>query len=615
MRTAPVGVWQGRIIFIIVLVIVTFLGYGTYIFSLQVINATEYQQKAQRVARRVIPIPAQRGEIYDRYAEVPLVMNIPSFAVDIIPAEVPDADRNRVYSDLAEILGIQTEDIRKSIPQRYHHLYQPVEVKSGVTFGTITELAERINDFPGVTWHNKPIRKYLEIGPISHILGYVGRITTEELQILYNKGYDINSALGKSGIEKQYDEILRGKDGERYRTVDVRGRSVVDSSSLDVPPVNGKNLVLTIDSRIQALSEKALGERIGSVVVLKPATGEILALVSYPWFDPNQFYTDKAKEVFTKLSLDPSFPFLNRAIQSSYAPASTFKVIMTTAVLEEEVFPLNKRVTCTGELPYGDRIFHCHRKAGHGSLNLAEGLAESCNIFFWTMGSEYLGVERITEYARRFGLGVRSGIDIPGEIKGLVPSPQWKEIQYNVKWVGGDTMNISIGQGDLLVSPIQMANMVAMVVNSGITFVPHILKEVRDPVSGEVLETVEPKVLQTSSIRKETFKTVQDYMRGVVSNGTARVVITTKAVDVAAKTGTGEVGRNQTEQWSSWFASYAPYKTDDPDEQVVVAVNVEGTNEWEWWAPKAANIIFQGIFANQTYEEAVDALNLWYLRN
>jgi len=604
---------RSRVIIILIIVSTAFAFYTAYLFSLQIVNGSEYRRRAEEVARREAPISAQRGEIYDRNYDVPLVMNIDSFAVDIIPGELSAEDLQVVAGRLAPILNMDTEEILERIPEAYHHLFQPIEIKGGVSFATIARISERIEDFSGVTWHNKPIRSYLETGSIAHVIGYVGDITREELQVLYNRGYDVQTTLGKNGIEKEYDEILRGKDGKRFRKVDVRGRWIAGEDKAEIPPELGKNLVLTIDRNIQKLCEEALGERIGSVVVLKPHTGEILAMVSYPWYNPNDFYTDGGGDKFTTLSLDPKFPFLNRAIQSGYPPASAFKVVMTTAVIEEETFPIDKEVNCEGNIFYGDRIFNCHKKTGHGPLNLMKGLAESCDVYYYTIGTEALGIDVIVDYSRKFGFGKITGIDLPGEVPGLVPSPQWKESVYNAPWLGGDTINISIGQGYLTVTPIQMANMVSMIVNDGNIYRPHLVKEIRDPISGKITEKVEPALLHSASIRESTFDLVKQAMRGVITDGTAKVVITTNAVDVAGKTGTGEVGYD--DRWHSWFAAYAPYNAEDPDDQVVVVTMVEAVNEWEWWAPKAANIIFQGIFADQTFSEAVEELNLWYLMN
>jgi penicillin-binding protein 2 len=286
---------------------------------------------------------------------------------------------------------------------------------------------------------------------------------------------------------------------------------------------------------------------------------------------------------------------------------------MTAAVLEEEAFSLTKTINCTGEKRLGDRVFKCHKLSGHGPLTLEEGLAESCNVFFYTMGVDYLGIDKIADYSNRFGYGEKTGIDLPGEIQGLVPTPEWKEDVYHSIWVGGDTMNVSIGQGALNVTPLQMAVSVSMIVNDGVAYKPHILKKVIDATTGEVVSEVEPEILRQSNIRKETYQVLKEYMRGVITNGTARYVITTNAVEVAGKTGTGQMGYE--DRWDSWFTAFAPYNSTDPDEQVVLVVNVEGVNDWEWWAPKASDMIMQGIFAEQNYEEVLDEFDRkWYIR-
>jgi penicillin-binding protein 2 len=599
-----------RAIALAVFVSAAFLLLASQLFFLQVIRGWEYKRQARAVNRRVIPIPAQRGEIFDRNNDFPLVVNQDSFAVDLMPAEVPAATRAEVLSRLAAVLGVPLEEVHKRVPEKYYHLFQPIEIKGGVAFETIAYLAEHLAEFPGVAWHNKPIRNYLNPGSLAHLIGYVGDITREEIQVLYNQGYAFGSVLGKNGVEKQYDRLLRGKDGKRFQVVDVREKYLSKRPEEDIPPEPGRNLVLTIDRRVQTLCEKALGERIGSVVVLKPATGELLAMVSYPYFDPNLFFTQRATEEFNRLSLDPSFPFLNRAIQSVYPPASAFKIVVATALVEEEVFPLTRKVVCTGQIAYGDRIFRCHaRKTGHGALDLFGGLAQSCDVYFYTVG-DVLGVERLAYYSRDFGLGEASGVDLPGEVGGFVPTPEWKEKVHHMKWLGGDTLNMSIGQGFMAVSPLQMADIVALIANEGRVYRPSVLLQVRDAASGAVLQRASPELLHVSAVRKETFRTVQQAMRKVITEGTANVVITTKAVEVAGKTGTGEAGYE--DQWHSWFAAYAPYQTDRPEERVIVVVMVEAANPWEWWAPKAADVIFQGIFAKQTFEEAVETLRPWW---
>ncbi|MDR2629572.1 MAG: penicillin-binding protein 2 [Spirochaetaceae bacterium] len=604
---------EKRIKILQVIFIFIFAAYSIRLFAMQILSGELYRSRAQDIARRTTVIPAQRGEIYDRNFDQPLVLNADSFAVNITPAEVPQGKILELIEKLAEILGISPQQIEGKIPPQYYYLFQPLEVASNVAYSKIAVIAENVDTLPGVSWQSKPIRNYVEAGSLSHIIGYVGDITKDELTMLYNSGYNQGDVIGKAGIERQYDGILRGKDGLETRTVDVRGRRISGGlENVREAPTMGKNIVLSIDRSIQILAEKALGERMGSVVVMRPGTGEILAMVSYPWYDPTVFTRNDSAAEYQALINDPNKPFLNRAIQSSYPPASTFKIVMTTGILGENAFPPDQLVDCSGEISYGDRMWRCHiRKPGHGYLNLQEAMAQSCDIYFWVVGRDYLGIERILEYAKEFGFGEATGIDLPGEISGFIPTPQWKDRRFHERWLGGDTMNMSIGQGYTLITPLQMANMVAMVVNDGIIYQPHILKEVRDPLSGAVETTVAPKVLHKSDVDQEIFETVRRNMRSVISEGTARFPLNIRTVEIAGKTGTGEVGLP--DQWHSWFTAYAPYRTDNPEERIVVSVIVEAVNKWEWWAPYASAIIFHGIFSGQTYEESVSALGLQYL--
>jgi penicillin-binding protein 2 len=598
----------GRLTALKYIFIIIFCVYTFRLFNMQILNGQFYLDQAQNISRRTTIIPAQRGEIYDRSFSQPFAINADSFAVTIVPAEVERGAMPELIERLSEYLGIPREQIDRKIPPQYYTLYQSLEVASNVSYETIAIMAENRDIFQGVSWQSKPMRNYPDLGSLSHVIGYVGDITRDELTMLYNQGYQQGDVIGKTGIERQYDSLLRGKEGRETRTVDVRGRRISgDSNIIWEAPVMGKNLVLTIDRSIQTLVEKALGERIGAAVVMRPSTGEILAMVSYPWYDPNLFNSSDMSSQYQTLINDPNKPFLNRAIQSNYPPASTFKIIMTAGILEENAFSADQFVECKGEMFYGERLWRCHiRRPGHGRLNLAGAMAQSCDIYYWTVGRENLGVERIVTYAQDFGFGEPTGIDLPGEISGFIPTPQWKDRRFHERWLGGDTMNMSIGQSYTLVTPIQMVNMVAMTVNDGVIYEPHILKEVRDPLTGEVEQTAAPKVLHKSSVSPEVFKKVRQDMRGVISNGTARLPLNISAVKIAGKTGTAEIGLQ--DRWHSWFTAFAPYETKNPDEQIALAIIVEAANTWEWWAVYASAIIFQGIFAGQTYEEAVKTL-------
>ncbi|MFW6312988.1 MAG: penicillin-binding protein 2 [Spirochaetota bacterium] len=597
---------------------VVFLVYISYLFSMQIVDGYIYTLRAEEVTRRSLVVTAPRGNIYDRNATTPIATNRESFAVEINPAEIPRAQIDTVFSRVAEQLRMPVDEIYRRIPERRYSVYQPIEIKSGLSFQAVTALAERKIDFPGVSWRIKPVRHYVDGDAFSHVLGYVGDITPEELQILFNRGYTQRSVIGKAGIELQYDQILRGRDGREFRTVDARGRRVSADARSSITPEQGRDVVLTLDRDIQLLTQKALGDRIGAAVVLHPATGEILSMVSYPGFDANAFYDEGGSGYFSEVSLDPTGSFINRTIQAQDSPASTFKVLMTAALLEEDAFPIDETVYCPGYYEVGNRVFKCHKEHGHGDVSLFEALAESCNVYFYTMGNEYLGIDSIVDYSRAMGLGERTGIDLPGERAGLVPSPEWKERTFNDGWRPGDTVNMSIGQGFLQVTPLQLADMVGAILNEGVVYRPHVLKEIRDPVSGAVVDSVEPEVLRTMPISDETFRVVKEAMEGVVLDGTPQVVMTTNA-PVGGKTGTSQTSRE--ERQHSWFIGFAPYGNGgDPSDYVVTVVWIDAANEWDWWSPYATNIIVHGIYNSLDYEATIDDLRtrrdpwLWYGR-
>ena len=599
-----------KVISLIIFLFITFSLYFFRLFSMQIINGETYRSQSKKISSQVKSIPAQRGEIFDRNAVLPMVINTESFAVEVIPGEIPNGKYDTVAARLANYLGISKEAIDKKIPKSVRNSYNKIQVKTNVPFSVISNIAENKYDLPGVSWVSKPVRNYLHTGSLSHIVGYVGDINKDEMTVLYNKGYNKNSIIGKTGIEKQYDSLLQGKSGSEMLTVDVHGR-IISDTPIVVAPQMGKNLVLTIDSDIQKLVEEALGNRVGAAVVLKPATGEVLAMVSYPYYDSNIFNSDDSANQYAKLLNDTSKPLINRAVQLSYPPASTFKIVMSAAMLQEKAFPSNKKIECKGELLYGGRVFHCHVHSGHGYLDLKNALAQSCDVYYLTIGRDYLGIEKIASYAKEFGLGKSSQIDLPSQVAGLVPTAEWKEKKYHEKWVGGDTMSCSIGQGFMEATPLQLANMIAMVSNEGKIYKPHLLKEVRDPVTNEVIETYKPSILTESTINNEVWKELQEALRYTVTDGTPQYPMHNKRVQIACKTGTAEVDGYK-DSWHSWLVAYAPYDA-PPEDRVCVATIVEACNIWEWWAPYATNIIIQGIFANQTYSEAIKELGFEYL--
>ena len=602
-----------RVFLLLIILVLVFAAYILRLFSMQIVHGEHYRSQSQRISSLITVLPAQRGEIFDRNASLPMVINTESFAVEVTPGNIPSNLYDTVTMRLAKYLGISKADIDKRIPPSLRRSYSSILVKSNVSFSIISNIAENITDLPGVSWASKPVRNYLHTKSLSHIVGYVGGITQDEMNVLYNKGYTKDSIVGKTGIEKQYDSLLQGKNGREMSTIDVLGRVISDVPIVE-PPKMGNNLVLTIDSDIQKLAEEALGERVGATVVLKPATGEILAMVSYPYYDSNIFSSDDAGTEYAKLIKDSTKPLINRAVQLSYPPASTFKIIMSAAMLQENVYPSAKKIECRGFLNYGGRIFHCHIHApGHGWLDLKNAFAQSCDVYYWVIGRDYLGIEKISSYAKEFGLGQSTQIDLPSQVTGLVPTAEWKEKRYHEKWLGGDTMSCSIGQGYLEATPLHLANMVAMVSNAGVIYKPHILKEVRDSVTNDVISEVKPEILTESTIDKKVWQEVQEAMRYTVTDGTPQYPMHNKIVQIACKTGTAEVDQYKNmNQWHSWLVAYAPYDA-PPEERICVATIVEAVNKWEWWAPYCTNIIIQGIFAHQTYAEAIKELGFQYL--
>jgi len=589
--------------------VVLFFLYGVRLFSMQILSGDLHRAQAQDISRRTETVRAQRGEIFDRSFTRPLAMNVDTFSVSIIPAEVPRGQLPELIETLAEIMGMTPEEIEARIPPRYHRLFHPMEIAASVPFRVIAALAERRVSLPGVTWSNRSVRSYAsDMGSLAHVIGYVGEITRDELTHLFNYGYQQGDIIGRTGIERQYDELLRGRHGLETRVVDARGLRIAGQGSR-IPPETGKNLVLTIDRRIQTLTEEALGSRVGSIVVLRPGTGEVLAMVSYPWFDPNIFIQgDRA--AYMALLAHPHRPLLNRAIQSAYLPASTFKIVLSAAIYSQNVFPPDRHVACPGSIRFGGRTWHCWRRAGHGRVDLTGGLAQSCNIYYWVVGRDFLGVDNIVHYSREMGLGAVSGIDLPGEVAGFIPTPQWKQRRFHENWFDGDTMNMAIGQGWTLVTPLQMANLVAMVVNGGRIYRPHLLKEVRHPITGEVMERTAPTVLHEADIAPSVFASVRSDLRATITEGTATVLNRIR-VPVAGKTGTAEVGLQ--DRWHSWFVAFGPYGSYDIEEQLVVSAIVEAANDWEWWATWATAAILQGAFMDETFEQAVRSLNLQHI--
>jgi len=407
----------------------------------------------------------------------------------------------------------------------------------------------------------------------SHVIGYIGSLTKEEYNTYKDVGYKYYQKIGKAGIERQYDSILRGVDGYVRRIVDAKNRT--EGEEIGQHPKSGYNIVLTLDYDVQKTAYTALGDNRGSVIVMKPATGEIISIVSKPDYDPNLIISKNNIKIITELNNDKNKPFLNRAIQSRYPPASTFKLVTSIAALEEEKWNPAITLYCPGKYTlkgYVDRDFYCYQ--AHGSVNLLWAIARSCSVYFYQLGLK-LGPTTIFNYAGYLGLAETSGIDIPGEITGFIPSKKWKLKTFGQPWFDGDTVNLSIGQGFMLVTPIGMMDFLSAIVNSGVVFKPHCIKEIRSIDNTSVVSVVIPEKLREIPLSPTTLDTIKQGMRMAVVNGTAARLGYLK-VQMCGKTGTAQTRSKRQEDVSqhAWFVGFGPYDS-HPEKVVAIVVMVE----------------------------------------
>lgn len=545
--------------------------------NVQLIRGEEFARKSRMNMENNIPIPAARGELYDRNFDptkknVVIVSNRPSFNITTVPASFRDnVKMEETVRLVCKLLKIKEDDVLNDIKGR--NPWERVVIKEDVPFDAIVSIATHQDKFPLIDWEDSSVRVYNHANMFAHVVGYIGVISKEEYAQLKNQGYRQYQRVGKSGIESQYDRVLRGRDGYIRRIVDVRNR--VEGEEVGLEPQAGNNLVLTIDYGIQQAAYEAMENYMGAALVIKAATGEVLAMVSRPDFDPNTVIARNNLDIIQQLLNDPNKPFVNRAIQSRFPPASTFKIITAIAALEEERWNPATSLFCGGTFTlrgFVDTVFFDYR--AHGSLNLYWAIARSCSVYFYQLGLR-IGPTVIFSYATHFGFDQRTGIDLPGEITGFVPSKRWKLRVFGQSWYDGDTVNLSIGQGFISVTPIEMANVVAGIVNNGIVFRPHMVREVRSPDNRTVIQTFTPQRQREVPISPSTLSIIREGMRLAVTSGTCSQ-LASLPVPIAGKTGTAQTRSNRYEEASQhgWFIGYAPYDG-PPDRTVIVVVFVE----------------------------------------
>ncbi|MFQ6057780.1 MAG: penicillin-binding protein 2 [Anaerolineae bacterium] len=625
MNETEIPVPKGRFLIFGAVVALAFAILTFQLWRLQMVQGDYYRLKADRNRFRLVSVDAPRGVIYDRQGRI-LVRNQPSFTIAIVPADLPRDKEDAVFVRLSALLGLPASSqsalaggnpragIKELVDAGRANPYSPVIIKRNVPRDVAFIIEEEHLELPGVLVQIEPIRQYVEGPLLSHILGYVGSIPQEQAEAYISRGYHPNDRVGVAGVELTFEDWLRGTKGRKHIEVDVAGRAV-RTVGQPLEPRPGHNLILTLDLDLQRAAEEALrqgmeavGSDSGVVIAMNPQTGEILAMVSLPTYDDNLFAGGISAQDYERLSSDPGRPLFNRAISGQYPTGSTFKIVPAAAGLEEKVITRQTHLFDPGVIwvpnkyapddPELAQPFYCWNKSGHGSINIIEGIAYSCDVFFYEVAGGFsgrhvpggervepfqgLGIERLAEYARLFGFGERTGIALPGESAGLVGDDRWKRQNLGESWVTGDTYNMAIGQGFFLATPLQLLNATAAVANGGTLYRPQVVLEVHD-VEGRVVQPFTPQVIRQVPISADNLALVREGMRGAVAWGTAwRANL--DGVAVAGKTGTAEFfidrdgdGREDRNKDGhlpahAWFTAFAPYE----DPQIALVVFVDG---------------------------------------
>ena len=557
--------FSGRLQFlsvVIVLIIAVLIGRAGY---LQVYDGELYARLAEGNRIRIIPAEAARGTFYDRNGEL-LVTNRPGFAVSLLPLTEPVSPE--VIARVSKLIHVPIAEIQQKIDT--HVGFDPIRIKTDVLPDIVTLIEEQKDDYPGVVIEVLPIRDYIYGEYAAHVFGYVSEINEEELERRKNEGYKSGYIIGKFGLERIYDKEVRGINGGDQVEVDVSGRPVQLLGRQS--PVPGNDLVLTIDKHLQEAAEQAIDAQLAIVhanaaaaVVMNPQTGEVLAMVSRPAFNPNLFAGGISTQNWNVLNNNPYHPMDNKAITGEYPPGSTFKIVTGTAALAEHKVTPQEKIFDAGH----HWIIPKTNAGGEalGWINFQEAMAHSDNVYFYEMGNR-LGVDALERYARMFGLGTRTGIDLPYEAEGLVPNRKYKAENYeDGEWYLSETFDAAIGQGFNLVTPLQAAMVMGEIAANGKRYQPHLVQRIVD-VNGNTVREFQPKLLSELDVSPSVIRNVQEGLHSVTKIGTAAGVFAGFPIDIAGKTGTAE---NSQGRDHGWFVAYGPYVNPN----IVVAVIVE----------------------------------------
>jgi penicillin-binding protein 2 len=561
------------------------------LWDLQVVQGAHYRSLAEQNRLLRLPVAADRGIVVDRTGKV-LVRNIPGFAVSVVPIDLPKADENALAFRLAQLLGLDGADVLKSIhEQRARNPYEPVKISTKpIARDLALLLAERAEVYPGVRIDAESVREYVD-GPLySPIIGYTGPITQDELQAKQDQGYLPTDAIGRTGLERVYEQYLRGQYGWREIERDASQREI--KTLAQTPSQSGGNVVLTIDDRLQHLLANELSVGINAdaftqavAIAMNPQTGEILAMVSTPSYDNNVFVRGITQPELDALNKDDRHPLVNKAVGEIYPPGSTFKMVTGLSALTAGTATRNTVVNVSAlSINVSGTSFFDWRV--HGSLNFVDGYAHSSDIYFYTLAGgspmsstvQGVGPDNIAKYGRMLGFGAPTGIDLPGEADGIMPDPAWKEQTFGEPWSIGNTYHEAIGQGYVAVTPLQLLNAYAAVANGGTLYVPHLLKEV-DDAQGHAIFTKQPEVLRKLAMSPDDLRTIREGARKVVTSNHAPMP--NAKLWIAGKTGTAEFGLSSGKDsagrnklgFHNWFVSFLPQQDNtDPTAKIAMVV-------------------------------------------
>ena len=560
------------------------------LYYLQVVKAAYYKKVSEKNCIRPVSLISPRGLISDRNGQI-LVSNFPSYTLLIMPGEVENLERT--INQLSFLTGVEGTDPIEKVKKSCSYTYQPIRVARYVDFPTLCVVEERNEDLPGVFYQVELNRKYPKCSWSGHLLGYVDEISLEGLKKPEYQENRLGDLVGKEGLESQYENLLKGQKGTRYMEVSATGKLMGElEDKKPVMPVPGSNLELTIDSDLQAFAESCFFPyKSGALLAVDPRNGEILALLSKPGFDANIFTGIITQKAWERLVSDPKQPFLNRVTQGLYPPGSTLKLLTAGAAMEEKIISQNTTFSyCYGFFPYGDRIFRCWDEEGHGKLNLIDAIAQSCDIYFYQLGLE-LGLEKWSEYAKKCGLEKKVNIDLPGEKEGLIPTLDYYHKKYGKeRWIKNLIINLSIGQGEVMLTPLQVTAFYCGLANNGWVFQPHLLKSI---VTDGKIFTPKPEILRRLPFSTETLRVLKKAMIKTVEHslGTGRLAWIS-GVKVGGKTGTAQ---NPHGDDHSWFVGFAP--AEKPE--IVVTVLVENAGHGgEIAVPMAREIILKYLQKN-----------------